>query len=667
MAEYNESQINSNEIERISAEQERINNEAQRQTNETEREAREDVRQSNESTRISKEAERLAEEVNRQEAEASRVTAEQGRVNAENIRAEFYEGFNTRLNEVYSQLAHKPNKEDLFINVKDFGAKGDGVNDDTESIKNAISSIGGDYAKGGTVYIPKGKYKITDTIFISSNVNIIGDGNTSYFSNVNSDIGTYLLFECSDLEKPCISFIFEKNGDNKNYNYTVNGDDLDNGVVRQSTSSSLKNLTIISTNNHNLGVAFSGSPLSCIEDISIKGFLGGIIVSGNWGSHINRCFINTSIFGILTNMNVNNLQVSNCYVDRYGDYTLDSSNKLYSFVNLSDFYLANKKTGIFARFSYNLKVLNTCIEHWEVGVQIGGSGASTNWDTVWLEKNTQPITVQSYQHSFKNMYIYGSTSESVILATGTTLSLENFHGNYTKLFKDTYQRNCEVTIINCLDNSSRINFLNSSEKLKKVYIDEINGNNYYFGNKTMPVQSLWKAFELIDDGGEIILLSDINVSDASRINNKKVTINNDGNTRTISPKKASSLIRAIELFNSSITFNNINIDCFIDASSTSDTSYSGFIKPIGMFSNEVCFYNCTVNTKLNYGILQHNYNANSYLRLTIQGGKITGDGAMSRNSYSPSGKLHIEEFKQGCDIESTVTTYSSASVIIHQY
>lgn len=79
MAEYNESQINSNETERISAEQQRINNEAQRQTKETEREAREATRQSNESTRVSKEAERLAEEVNRQEAEASRVTAENSR------------------------------------------------------------------------------------------------------------------------------------------------------------------------------------------------------------------------------------------------------------------------------------------------------------------------------------------------------------------------------------------------------------------------------------------------------------------------------------------------------------------------------------------------------------------------------------------------------------
>ena len=109
MAEYNESQINSNETERIAAEQQRIENEAKRQTNETEREAKETTRQSNESTRISKEAERLAEEANRQEAENIRVNAEQGRQEAENTRAEFYEGFNDRLNEVDSQLAQIEN------------------------------------------------------------------------------------------------------------------------------------------------------------------------------------------------------------------------------------------------------------------------------------------------------------------------------------------------------------------------------------------------------------------------------------------------------------------------------------------------------------------------------------------------------------------------------
>ena len=160
MAEYNESQINSNETERIAAEQQRIENETKRQTKETEREARETVRQSNESTRISKEAERLAEEVNRVEAEASRVTAEQGRVEAENIRAGFYEGFNDRLDTVDSQLAHI---EKNVLNASSFGTIADNLTDNYSSLNNLFKEVG-----KSTVY----DTSISSNRFFTKTVNI---------------------------------------------------------------------------------------------------------------------------------------------------------------------------------------------------------------------------------------------------------------------------------------------------------------------------------------------------------------------------------------------------------------------------------------------------------------------------------------------------------------
>lgn len=171
MAEYNESQINSNETERISAEQQRINNEAQRQTKETEREAREATRQSNESTRISKEAERLAEEVNRVEAEASRVTAEQGRVEAENIRAEFYDGFTERLNQVDSQLVHNTiNSNYLGLNPSTFGVIGDGVIDDTENLQSFI-----DYCNSNNVVMLLNGTYLTKGVTFGEGSKVIGN------------------------------------------------------------------------------------------------------------------------------------------------------------------------------------------------------------------------------------------------------------------------------------------------------------------------------------------------------------------------------------------------------------------------------------------------------------------------------------------------------------
>lgn len=49
------------------------------------------------------------------------------------------------------------------INVKDFGAKGDGVNDDTQAIKDSLVYA---RARNKGIYIPDGTYKITDTIVL---------------------------------------------------------------------------------------------------------------------------------------------------------------------------------------------------------------------------------------------------------------------------------------------------------------------------------------------------------------------------------------------------------------------------------------------------------------------------------------------------------------------
>ena len=46
-----------------------------------------------------------------------------------------------------------------YINVRDFGAVGDGITDDTIAIQTAISS-----SLWGTVYFPSGTYRMTPTL-----------------------------------------------------------------------------------------------------------------------------------------------------------------------------------------------------------------------------------------------------------------------------------------------------------------------------------------------------------------------------------------------------------------------------------------------------------------------------------------------------------------------
>lgn len=67
----------------------------------------------------------------------------------------------------------------IATNVKSFGAKGDGVTDDTTAIQNAINSL----SNGGVLYIPAGTYVISNTLTITNNYTVIkGNGLTTVLS-----------------------------------------------------------------------------------------------------------------------------------------------------------------------------------------------------------------------------------------------------------------------------------------------------------------------------------------------------------------------------------------------------------------------------------------------------------------------------------------------------
>lgn len=60
------------------------------------------------------------------------------------------------------------------INVKNFGAVGDGSNDDTAGIQLALDAA--NTAGGGIVFIPAGTYKITNTLLVYSDTHVYGAG-----------------------------------------------------------------------------------------------------------------------------------------------------------------------------------------------------------------------------------------------------------------------------------------------------------------------------------------------------------------------------------------------------------------------------------------------------------------------------------------------------------
>lgn len=84
------------------------------------------------------------------------------------------------------------------INVKDFGAIGNGTTDDTAAVQAAIAAISESQSRrGATLYFPRGQYKLTDTLTITSfatdnaiNIALIGEGWLSTWLDFSSMTGT---------------------------------------------------------------------------------------------------------------------------------------------------------------------------------------------------------------------------------------------------------------------------------------------------------------------------------------------------------------------------------------------------------------------------------------------------------------------------------------------
>ena len=83
------------------------------------------------------------------------------------------------------------------LNVRDCGAVGDGVVDDTTALQAASDVIG--TAGGGTLYIPKGNYLLSSTVMLPSNLHVVGDGNGSRVFTTTDNINLFSATNKSDI------------------------------------------------------------------------------------------------------------------------------------------------------------------------------------------------------------------------------------------------------------------------------------------------------------------------------------------------------------------------------------------------------------------------------------------------------------------------------------
>lgn len=163
-----------------------------------------------------------------------------------------------------------------YINVKDFGAKGDGSTNDTAAINRAMLSLHA--TRGGILFFPAGIYRIDALTISKPNVHLVGEGRqASVLSLIGSDEAA-LTFTPEDLTAGMLGNCGIR--DIGVWRNDGSATSLDCWALRliHCNSFSLRNFTSVNTVQ---GILVAGGQNNSLSEFSINGRVGGTPVAGS--------------------------------------------------------------------------------------------------------------------------------------------------------------------------------------------------------------------------------------------------------------------------------------------------------------------------------------------------------------------------------------------------
>lgn len=186
-------------------------------------------------------------------------------------------------------------QDDFVVNVRHFGAAGDGKQDDRKAIQDAVDSVS---KSGGSIYIPPGEYALSRDeqhfcgVRLYSNTQLIGSGR-----------GNTIL-----------KWMDSVPDDSHHYVVAANEGFVENVTIRDLTIDGNKSRTDKDFNIVGEGIEMDGRNI-CISNVHIKDVLGeGIDCDRSDGIMIHNCIIeNSGGNGIhCSDPQARNVQISQC-------------------------------------------------------------------------------------------------------------------------------------------------------------------------------------------------------------------------------------------------------------------------------------------------------------------------------------------------------------------
>ncbi|UZT99694.1 glycosyl hydrolase family 28-related protein [Chryseobacterium fluminis] len=349
-------------------------------------------------------------------------------------------GYSTILFLIISIFAYSQN-----IDIKTYGAKGDGLSDDTKAFTNAVNDIKAKYSsqkKHVNLYLPSGTYLISKPIVLNKYISITGEF-------VNSTI-----IKVKDAN--CEALILEKNYDENiiynGYNYIKNitflGPNSNNRDILAQ-----KNIKSNITNSSGLKIY---GLRTRIEDVQVEGFSNnGIEILSAYYTFLNNCFVRNNGIGILIDKESTSVYLTKSEVRHNSIGIYITGRSFANFINDNMIennlagYLVQDKTSQLSNLKSNGRavvidgasnniITNNYFEQHYVSISVKDSYNNL------INNNFFAVTGDTANND-KNQTLYqlsGSSINNIFEKNVTINSLESVNPNKIKLGADSdYSRN----------------------------------------------------------------------------------------------------------------------------------------------------------------------------------------------------------------------------------
>jgi hypothetical protein len=353
-----------------------------------------------------------------------------------------------------------------YVNVLDFGATGNGVADDLAAIQAAIDAVSANnsnifYTKGGTVFLPSGKYRITGTIYLTKGVRLLGTMAGASFAfdpgtaSVEAASTIYADFATANtIVIDSVGFI-TATGLRPSSTTSVSGGQISSNAVNPTHSPAVEHLRIAAmgtTANVITGIRMAGSPGFNIANVEVLCGKYGIVAQASWGASIRNVNIQSSNVALSLTSDINEIYCDAIYTTvlpgpmttPYFYYTADAGDPVVNpTANLT------QTTGLYTLFATG--VINSIItEGSDIGLNFRNSAFDLGspyaeslqnyWMFVYASRIVANASVPGIGASKNLIYFAGGALVDLSVSKEVT----PFFNEYVEFFDDTAL--CQVVI-----------------------------------------------------------------------------------------------------------------------------------------------------------------------------------------------------------------------------